>query len=57
MFIGHFGVGLGAKAWTRRASLGTLFMAVQFLDLLSLSHLTLTTGIDRNEMKMILSAW
>jgi hypothetical protein len=34
MFIGHFGVGLGAKKPAPRVSLGTLFMAVQFLDLL-----------------------
>ena len=34
MFIGHFGVGLGAKKAAPRVSLGTLFMACQFLDLL-----------------------
>lgn len=34
MFIGHFGVGFGAKAAAPRASLGTLFFAAQFLDLL-----------------------
>ena len=34
MFIGHFGVGFGAKKATPRVSLGTLFIAVQFLDLL-----------------------
>lgn len=34
MFIGHFGVGLGVKKATPRISLGTLFIAVQFLDLL-----------------------
>ena len=34
MFIGHFGVGFGAKSVAPRVSLGTLFMAAQFLDLL-----------------------
>jgi|SRR5689334_9397181 len=34
MFIGHFGVGFGAKKAAPRASLGTLFIAAQFLDLL-----------------------
>ncbi len=34
MFIGHFGVGLAVKKATPRISLGTLFIAVQFLDLL-----------------------
>lgn len=33
MFIGHYGVGLGAKK-AAPVSLGLLFMAVQFLDLL-----------------------
>ena len=34
MFIGHFGVGLAAKRIDSRPSLGTLFIASQFLDLL-----------------------
>lgn len=34
MFIGHFGVGLGAKKAAPKVSLGTLFLAAQFLDLL-----------------------
>lgn len=34
MFLGHFGVALAAKAWAPRTSLGTLFFAGQFLDLL-----------------------
>lgn len=34
MFIGHFGVGFAAKRVDRRPSLGTLFLAAQFLDLL-----------------------
>ena len=34
MFIGHFGIGLGAKKLAPEVSLGTLFMASQFLDLL-----------------------
>lgn len=34
MFIGHFGVGLAAKKIDKKPSLGTLFMAAQFIDLL-----------------------
>jgi hypothetical protein len=34
MFIGHFGIGFGAKRLAPRVSLGTLFLAAQFLDLL-----------------------
>jgi len=34
MFIGHFGVGFGAKPFAPRVSLGTLFLAAQFIDLL-----------------------
>src|SRR6187551_2761072 len=34
MFIGHFGVGMGAKKFAPRVSLGVLFIAAQFLDLL-----------------------
>jgi len=34
MFIGHYGVSLGAKSMRPRLSLGVLFLAVQFLDVL-----------------------
>jgi membrane-bound metal-dependent hydrolase YbcI (DUF457 family) len=34
MFIGHFAVGLGAKAAQPKIPLATLFLAAQFLDLL-----------------------
>lgn len=34
MFIGHYGVGLAAKKIDTKPSLGTLFMASQFIDLL-----------------------
>jgi len=34
MFIGHFGVGFGAKAAAPGASLGTMFLASQFIDIL-----------------------
>lgn len=45
MFIGHFGVGLGAKALAPRVSLGTLFFSAQFVDLLWPTLLLL--GIER----------
>lgn len=34
MFIGHFGIGLGAKAVEPKVSLGMLFLASQFIDLI-----------------------
>jgi hypothetical protein len=34
MFIGHFGVGLAVKKLAPKTSLGTLFLSVQFVDLL-----------------------
>jgi LexA-binding, inner membrane-associated putative hydrolase len=34
MFLGHFGVGFGTKAAVPHVSLGTLFLAAQFADLL-----------------------
>jgi len=34
MFIGHFGIGLGAKRFAPKISLGMLFLSAQFLDLL-----------------------
>ncbi len=45
MFIGHFGAGLAAKSIAPKVSLGTLFIAAQFLDLLWPTLLLL--GIER----------
>lgn len=44
MFLGHFAVGLAAKRAAPRASLGALFMASQFIDLLW--PLLLLSGIE-----------
>ncbi len=49
MFLGHFGVGLAAKPAAREASLGTLFLASQFLDLLWPTFLLL--GLERVEIE------
>ena len=45
MFIGHFGVGFGAKTIAPKVSLGSLFLAAQFLDLLWPTFLLL--GVER----------
>lgn len=45
MFIGHFGVGFGAKKAAPAISLGTLFLAAQFVDLLW--PVLLLTGLER----------
>lgn len=34
MFLGHFGVGFATKTVAPRTSLGSLFLAAQFIDLL-----------------------
>lgn len=54
MFIGHFGVGFGAKKYAPGISLGFLFLAAQFLDLLwpsllllDIEHVTISPGITR----------
>jgi len=44
MFIGHFAVALAAKKAAPRTSLGTLFIAAQFIDLLW--PLVLLVGIE-----------
>lgn len=45
MFLGHFGAGFGAKAIASRVSLGWLFAAAQFIDLLWPT--LLLAGIER----------
>lgn len=45
MFIGHFGVGFGAKSVAPKVSLGSLLLAAQFLDLLWPTLLLL--GVER----------
>src|SRR6476620_4370574 len=45
MFIGHYAVGFAAKKYAPKISLGWLFLAVQFLDLLWPSLLLL--GIEK----------
>jgi hypothetical protein len=54
MFIGHFGVGLTAKKLAPCTSLGTLFFAAQFLDLiwpifllLGIEHVRIAPGITK----------
>ena len=34
MFVGHYSAGLALKKYEKRASLGVLFLAVQFVDIL-----------------------
>jgi hypothetical protein len=45
LFIGHFGVAFGAKRAANRVSLGTLFLAAQFIDLLW--PVLLLLGVER----------
>jgi predicted neutral ceramidase superfamily lipid hydrolase len=48
VFIGHYGVGLAAKKIDNRPSLGTLFLAAQFLDILWPVFILL--GLERVEI-------
>ncbi len=54
MFIGHFGVAFAAKKIDQRTSLGTLFFAAQWLDLLW--PVLLLTGTERVEIETASSA-
>jgi hypothetical protein len=54
MFVGHFGIGFGGKWIARPVSLGTLFLAAQFIDLLwpillllGLESVSVVPGITR----------
>ncbi len=44
MLLGHYGVGLGAKRWAPRTSLGTLAFAAQWLD--ELWPILLLVGVE-----------
>ena len=48
MFIGHFGAGFAGKKITKRPSLGTLFLAAQFIDLIW--PILLLLGIEKVEI-------
>ena len=45
MFVGHYAVSLALKKFERRASLGLLFLAVQFVDILFFPFVLL--GVER----------
>lgn len=49
MFIGHFALGFGAKKGAPEVSLGTLFLAAQFADLLW--PVLLLAGVERVEIR------
>lgn len=54
MFLGHFGAGFAAKKAAQAPSLGTLFMAAQFIDLLW--PLFLILGIEKVAVEPGISA-
>ncbi|MFZ2865648.1 MAG: hypothetical protein WA440_12915 [Ignavibacteriaceae bacterium] len=54
MFIGHFGVGFAGKKFSKSASLGTYFMAAQWIDLVWPIFLLL--GIEQVEIEPGISA-
>ena len=45
MFVGHYAVSLALKTLEKRASLGVLFLAVQFVDILFFPFVLL--GLER----------
>jgi hypothetical protein len=49
MFIGHFGAGFAGKKFNKSASLGTYFMAAQWIDLIW--PILLLLGIEKAEIK------
>jgi len=63
MFIGHFGVALAGKKLAPRTSLGSLFFAAQFLDLVwpvfllaGLEHVRIAPGITRMSLEVAIFA-
>jgi len=54
MFIGHFGAAFAAKKFEKSASLGTYFMAAQWIDLIW--PILLLLGIEKAEIKPGISA-
>ena len=49
MFIGHFGAGFAGKKFSKSASLGTYFMAAQWVDLIW--PILLLLGIEKAEIE------
>jgi len=49
MFIGHFGAGFAGKKFSKSASLGTYFMAAQWIDLIW--PILLLLGIEKIQVK------
>ena len=49
MFIGHFGAGFAGKKFEKSASLGTYFMAAQWIDLIW--PILLLLGVEKAEIK------
>jgi FtsH-binding integral membrane protein len=49
MFIGHFGAGFAGKKFSKSASLGTYFMAAQWIDLIW--PILLLLGIEKVEIR------
>jgi len=54
MFIGHFGAGFAGKKFSKSASLGTYFLAAQWIDLIW--PILLLLGIERVEIQPSASA-
>ena len=54
MFIGHFGAGFAGKKFSKSASLGTYFMAAQWIDLIW--PILILLGIERVEIQPSASA-
>ena len=54
MFIGHFGAGFAGKKFSKSASLGTYFMAAQWIDLIW--PILFLLGIEKAETKPGVSA-
>jgi len=54
MFIGHFGAGFAGKKFSKSASLGTYFMAAQWIDLIW--PILLLLGIEKVEIKTGISS-
>jgi len=65
MFVGHFAIGLGAKHWAPKTSIGTLMFAALLADLLvfvfvavGIEHIRIRPGINHvNALDLYDFAW
>ena len=58
MFVGHYAASFALKSFEKRASLGILFLAVQFVDILFFPFVLINWGaVLQKQTRPILIPW